>query len=74
MQKLLVISLIMVSCVQGQLERGEGWDLINGFIENYTPYGFEFTVGENENYLIDFKPLRDKGIRVWVNSLYCIFY
>lgn len=37
MQKLLVISLIMVSCVQGQLERDEGWDLINGFIENYTP-------------------------------------
>ena len=36
MQKLLVISLIMVSCVQGQLERGKGWDLINGFIENYT--------------------------------------
>lgn len=53
-----------------RLERGEGWDLINDFIENYTPYGFEFTVGENEDYLIDFEPLRDKGIRVWVNSLW----
>lgn len=53
-----------------RLERGEGWDLINDFIENYSPYGFEFTVGENEDSLIDFKPLRDKGIRVWVNSLW----
>ena len=53
-----------------RLERGEGWDLINDFTENYSPYGFEFTVGENEDSLIDFKPLRDKGIRVWVNSLW----
>ncbi len=53
-----------------RLERGEGWDLINDFIENYSPYGFEFTVGENEDSLIDFKPLRDKGIRIWVNSLW----
>lgn len=53
-----------------RLERGESWELINGFLKNYTPYGFEFTVGETEDNLIDFKPLREKGIRVWVNSLW----
>jgi glycerophosphoryl diester phosphodiesterase len=52
-----------------RLERGEG-ELINEFVENYIPYGFEFTIGENEDSLINFKPLRDKGIRVWVNSLW----
>ena len=53
-----------------RLERGEGLEHINEFTENYKPYGFEFTVGETEEFLIDFKPLRDKGIRVWINSLW----
>ena len=53
-----------------RLERGEGLELIDEFTNNYTPYGFEFTVGETEEHLIDFKPLRDKGIRVWINSLW----
>lgn len=52
------------------LEKGKGRELIDSFLKNYTPYGFEFTVGETEKHLIDFKPLRDKGIRVWVNSLW----
>ncbi len=45
-------------------------EIIDDFVENYTPYGFEFTVGETEEHLIDFKPLRDKGLMVWVNSLW----
>lgn len=53
-----------------RLEKGEGWELMNGFLKNYPPYGFEFTVGETEENLIDFKSLREKGIRVWVNSLW----
>ncbi len=53
-----------------RLEKGEGWELMNGFLKNYSPYGFEFTVGETEENLIDFKSLREKGIRVWVNSLW----
>ncbi len=44
--------------------------IIDGFIKSYHPYGFEFTIGETEKELIDFKPLRDKGYRVWVNSLW----
>ncbi len=45
-------------------------EIIDGFIQNYNPYGFEFTVGHTEENLIDFKPLRDKGFNVWVNSLW----
>jgi glycerophosphoryl diester phosphodiesterase len=52
------------------LERGDGQALVDGFLENYIPYGVEFTVGETEENLINFKPLREKGIRVWVNSLW----
>ncbi len=52
------------------LERGNGQALIDGFLENYIPYGIEFTVGDTEDNLIDFKSLREKGIRVWVNSLW----
>lgn len=52
-----------------QLERGQDkW--MDAYLKNYSPYGFEFTVGETEDYLIDFKPLRDKNVRVWVNSLW----
>ncbi len=52
------------------LERGNGQALVDGFLENYIPYGIEFTVGDTEDNLIDFKSLREKGIRVWVNSLW----
>ena len=44
--------------------------VINDFLKYYDPYGFEFTVGETEEYLIDFSVLRKKGKRVWVNSLW----
>lgn len=53
-----------------RLEKGQGWEIINEYINHYTPYGFEFTVGETEDFMIDFSVLREKGIRVWVNSLW----
>lgn len=53
-----------------RLERNQGWERINGYLKNYTPYGFEFTVGEDESKLINFKEVRNKGIKVWVNSLW----
>lgn len=53
-----------------RLENKQQVDWINTYLEKYTPYGFEFTVGKTEEYLIDFKYLRKKGIRVWVNSLW----
>lgn len=45
-------------------------EFINEYLENYKPYGFEFTVGETEEHMIDFSKLRDENIRVWVNSLW----
>ena len=56
-----------------RLEKTEiekSWQIINDFLKYYDPYGFEFTVGETEEYLIDFSVLRKKGKRVWVNSLW----
>ena len=53
-----------------RLEKGQGWDMIKGFEDHYPVYGFEFTLGETEEHLIDFSPLRKKGYRVWVNSLW----
>lgn len=44
--------------------------IIGDFTKNYNPYGFEFTVGKTEEELIDFKPIREKGINVWVNALW----
>ena len=44
--------------------------IINGFVDNYPAYGFEFTVGATEEKLIDFSSLRKKGYRIWVNSLW----
>ncbi|GIZ16369.1 glycerophosphoryl diester phosphodiesterase [Capnocytophaga catalasegens] len=52
------------------LEKGQGWDMINDYIANYNAYEFEFTVGDTEQFLIDFASLRRKGFRVWVNSLW----
>ena len=51
-------------------EMEKSWQIINDFLKYYDPYGFEFTVGETEEYLIDFSVLRKKGKRVWVNSLW----
>ena len=53
-----------------RLEKGQGWEIINGFVDNYPAYGFEFTVGATEEKLIDFSSLRKKGYRIWVNSLW----
>ena len=48
----------------------KSWEMINDFLKHYKPYGFEFTVGETEEHLIDFSLLRKQNIRVWVNSLW----
>ena len=53
-----------------RLERGQGWEMIEGYLKNYKPYGFEFTVGPDESKMIDFGLLINKGIKVWVNSLW----
>lgn len=53
-----------------RLQKGEGMKQINAFTKNYKPFGFEFTVGENEDHLIDFEVLRNAGYHVWVNSLW----
>lgn len=53
-----------------KIEKEKALEIIDDFVEKYTPYGFEFTVGETEENLIDFKPLRDKGLMVWVNALW----
>jgi len=53
-----------------QLGKSEDLKKISDYIKNYKIYGFEFTVGTTEKNLIDFKPLREKKIKVWVNSLW----
>ncbi len=52
------------------LASDHGQTMIEGYLKNYVPYGFEFTVGSDESHLIDFSPLRKKGIKVWINSLW----
>lgn len=53
-----------------RLGSGEGWAKINDFVKNYKVYGFEFTLGMDESHLINFKDIRKKNIKVWVNSLW----
>lgn len=53
-----------------RLEKGQGWEFIQPYLDNYTPYGFEFTIGNTEEFMIDFSKLRQKGFRIWVNSLW----
>ncbi|SHF12572.1 glycerophosphodiester phosphodiesterase family protein [Pedobacter caeni] len=53
-----------------RLHKGEGMEAVLDFTKNYKPFGFEFTVGENEDHLIDFGALRKQGYHVWVNSLW----
>jgi glycerophosphoryl diester phosphodiesterase len=52
------------------LASDNGPAMIEAYLKNGVPYGFEFTVGSDESHLIDFSPLRKKGIKVWVNSLW----
>ncbi|MFD2969214.1 glycerophosphodiester phosphodiesterase family protein [Sphingobacterium bambusae] len=52
------------------LERGEGVQEIANFTAAAKPFGFEFTVGDDESNMIDFKMLRSAGYQVWVNSLW----
>jgi len=53
-----------------RLGNSEDLKKIENYIHNYKIYGFEFTVGITEKDLIDFKIFREKGIKVWVNSLW----
>ncbi|MFY1046106.1 glycerophosphodiester phosphodiesterase family protein [Chryseobacterium sp. GP-SGM7] len=52
------------------LNKKEDLEKIENYIQNYKVYGFEFTVGNTEKYLIDFKTLRKKNVKIWVNSLW----
>ncbi|MCW1962243.1 glycerophosphodiester phosphodiesterase family protein [Chryseobacterium viscerum] len=53
-----------------QLGKSEDLKKISDYIQNYKIYGFEFTVGTTEKNLIDFKSLREKKVKIWVNSLW----
>jgi len=53
-----------------QLGKSEDLKKISDYIKNYKIYGFEFTVGTTEKNLIDFKSLREKKVKIWVNSLW----
>lgn len=53
-----------------RLELSEGKGKIDEYEAAYNSYGYEFTVGSDESKLIDFKPLRNKNRRVWVNALW----
>lgn len=52
------------------LYKGEGWEKITAYTDNYKVYGFEFTVGPTEEKIIDFSKLRKKNLHVWLNSLW----
>ncbi|KMQ59536.1 glycerophosphodiester phosphodiesterase [Chryseobacterium angstadtii] len=53
-----------------RLANNEGWPKINEYLNHYEVYGFELTLGSDESHLINFKEIREKGARVWVNSLW----
>ncbi|MCQ9633443.1 glycerophosphodiester phosphodiesterase family protein [Chryseobacterium sp. WG23] len=53
-----------------RLDSGEGWPKVNNYLKNYRVYGFEFTLGPDESHLINFKDVQEKGVKVWVNSLW----
>ncbi|WP_343658273.1 glycerophosphodiester phosphodiesterase family protein [Chryseobacterium sp.] len=53
-----------------QLSKSEDLKKISEYIKNYKVYGFEFTVGTTEKNLIDFKELRAKKVKIWVNALW----
>ncbi|MDF2553560.1 MAG: glpQ [Chryseobacterium sp.] len=54
------------------IKLGDEKDLknISEYLKNYKVYGFEFTIGSTENNLIDFKKLKEKKVKIWVNSLW----
>ncbi|MET3036623.1 glycerophosphodiester phosphodiesterase family protein [Chryseobacterium sp. NRRL B-14859] len=53
-----------------RLNSGEGWAKVNDYLKNYKVYGFEFTLGQDEKNLINFKDVRKNKVKVWVNSLW----
>jgi glycerophosphoryl diester phosphodiesterase len=53
-----------------RLNKNEGWQKVNEYLDNFKVYGFEFTIGETEENMLDFKKLKEKGVKVWVNSLW----
>lgn len=53
-----------------RLGRNEGWSKINEYLDHYKVYGFEFTIGNTEENMLDFATIRSKGMKVWVNSLW----
>ncbi|PWN71589.1 glycerophosphodiester phosphodiesterase [Chryseobacterium phosphatilyticum] len=53
-----------------RLGSGEDWSKINGYLKNHKIYGFEFTIGPDENYLINFKEIQKSKIKIWVNSMW----
>ncbi|UKB77596.1 glycerophosphodiester phosphodiesterase family protein [Chryseobacterium sp. MEBOG07] len=53
-----------------QLGKDEDMKKISEYINSYKIYGFEFTIGTTEKNLIDFKNLREKKVKIWVNSLW----
>ncbi|WPO84347.1 glycerophosphodiester phosphodiesterase family protein [Chryseobacterium sp. JJR-5R] len=53
-----------------KLGNSEDLKKIENYMRSYRVYGFEFTVGMTEKNLIDFKKLRNKKIKIWVNSLW----
>ncbi|WP_345208665.1 glycerophosphodiester phosphodiesterase family protein [Chryseobacterium ginsengisoli] len=53
-----------------KLGNDEDLKKISEYIKNYKIYGFEFTIGSTEKDLINFKEIRDKKMKIWVNSLW----
>lgn len=53
-----------------QLGKEEDMGKISEYLKSYKVYGFEFTIGTTEKYLIDFKKLRENKVKIWVNSLW----
>lgn len=53
-----------------RLERGQNLQMATEYIENYTPFGFELTIGSDETAMIDLSSLKKMGFSLWVNSLW----
>lgn len=53
-----------------KIGKNRAQEIVEDFIKFYHPYGFEFTVGDSEDNMIDFKAIADSGCKVWVNSLW----
>lgn len=66
MEEIVFMPIIPLAITGSELAES----VIEEYLEHYQPYGFEFTTGLTEEHMIDFRPLRDQGVRVWVNSLW----